>query len=146
MKERLSSIKEEEISNQNSKIFDELISTFNLNYIGNINIQSKNILQFINIIETILIQAYKRILFYKMKTIYIVNKMDKILVNNANKKIIIHKKNKSSNQIYNKKFRIKKIKQEKNKIEQNKIKKELWGKRVVELKKYLLLFVFRNNS
>lgn len=146
MKERLSSIKEEEISNQNSKIFDELISTFNLNYIGNINIQSKNILQFINIIETILIQAYKRILFYKMKTIYIVNKMDKILVNNANKKIIIHKKNKSSNQIYNKKFGIKKIKQEKNKIEQDKIPKELWGKRVIELKKYLLLFVLRNNS
>ena len=146
MKERLSSIKEEEILNQNSKIFDELISTFNLNYTGTINIKSKNILQFINIIETILIQAYKRILFYKMKTIYIVNKMDKILVNNANKKIIIHKKNKSSNQIYNKKLGIKKIKQEKNKIEQDKIPKELWGKRVIELKKYLLLFVLRNNS
>ena len=146
MKERLSSIKEEEISNQNSKIFDELISTFNLNYTGTINIKSKNILQFINIIETILIQAYKRILFYKMKTIYIVNKMDKILVNNAKKKIIIHKKNKSSNQIYNKKFGLKKIKQEKNKIEPDKIQKELWGKRVVELKKYLLLFVLRNNS
>ena len=43
MKERLSSIKEEEISNHNSKIFDELISAFNLNYTGSINIQLKYI-------------------------------------------------------------------------------------------------------
>ena len=75
IKQKLSSIKEEEISNPNSIKLQESVPFFNL---SNDKIKDNHkesiYLQFINIIETILINAYKRILFYRIKTINIVNK------------------------------------------------------------------------
>ena len=102
LNEQLSAIKEEDISNKNSKKFEDsikLIQSFDMNIIN----QKKDFIsQFINIIETILINYYKRILILKIKTINFVNKMNSILSNKNNKKIIIHKKNKST-QIYKRK-------------------------------------------
>ena len=98
MKQRLSSIKEEELSFQNSKLLEEYVTSFNLNNTNIKNNYEKNIImKFINTIETILISIYKRILFYRMKTINIVTKMNEIFFNNQ-KKNAVHRKNKS--QIY----------------------------------------------
>ena len=124
MKKGLSSIKEEEASYHNSKLLEEYVTSFNLNNTNIKNNFEKNILiKFINTIETILINIYKRILFYRMKTINIVTKMNEIFFNNQ-KKNTFHRKNKS--QIYVKKRGILKIQKEikatdnKNKIEQKK--------------------------
>jgi len=98
MKQRLSSIKEEELSFQNTKLLEEYVTSFNLNNTNIKNNYKKNIImKFINTIETILISIYKRILFYRMKTINIVTKMNEIFFNNQ-KKNAVHRKNKS--QIY----------------------------------------------
>jgi hypothetical protein len=149
-KKLLSSIKEEEISNQNSRFLDESATPFFLNNINEDNHSKEQfILQFINIIETILIHIYKRILFFRIKTINIVNKMDEILFNNK-KKNIKHNKTKSS-QIYSKKLGIKiqkKIKNEENqsgsKIKNIQIKR--WIKRINEFKKILIFYVLNKNK
>ena len=124
MKQILSSIKEEEVSFHNSKIIEEYVTSFDINNTNIKNNFEKNIiLKFINTIETILIHIYKRILFYRMKTINIVTKMNEIFFNNQ-KKNAVHRKNKS--QIYVRKRGILKSQKEiktlenKNKIDQKK--------------------------
>ena len=118
-KQILSSIKEEEVSNQNSKIIDEGIISFNISNNCDIKNQKEaNILKFINILEAILIHIYKRILLIRMKTINIVNKIEKILFNSENKKNINHNKNKSCS-VYIKKFGIKAKKEINNKDNKN---------------------------
>ena len=150
-KKLLSSIKEEETSNQNSRILDESSTPFNLDNINEENNSKELIMsQFINIIETILIHIYKRILFFRIKTINIVNKMDKILFNNDKKKNIYHKKNKST-QIYSKKLGIKvqkKIKNEENKSgsKPKKIQMERWIKRINELRQILIFYALNKND
>ena len=147
----LSSIKEEEMSNQNSKILDENINSFELNNINNfISHKEFIILQFINVMETILINIYKRIFLLRIKTIYIVKKMDEILFNNDKKKIIIQNKNKNE-QIYNKKLAIKvhrKIKGNYNKdeIEIQNIRIELWNKKIDDFKRFLILYSFNKKK
>ena len=150
-KKLLSSIKEEETSNQNSRILDESATPFNLDNINEENNSKELIIsQFINIIETILIHIYKRILFFRIKTINIVNKMDKILFNNDKKKNIYHKKNKST-QIYSKKLGIKvqkKIKNEENKSgsKPKKIQMERWIKRINVLRQILIFYALNKND
>ena len=149
-KKLLSSIKEEEISNQTSRFLDESATPFFLNNINEDN-HSKEliILQFINILETILIHIYKRILFFRIKTINIVNKMDEILFNNK-KKNIKYNKTKSS-QIYSKKLGIKIQKKIKNEANQSgsklkKIQIEHWIKRINEFKKILIFYALNKNN
>ena len=147
-KQLLSSIKEEEVSNQNSKILDENVTPFNLN--NSDQYKEVAISQFINMIETILIHIYKRILLYKMKTINIVNKMSAIFLTFDEKKKVSHRKNKSI-EIYNKKLGIKvrkKINKQENKngIEKTKIKIEHWNRRVNELKKFLIFYATNKNK
>ena len=150
-KKLLSSIKEEETSNLNSRILDESATPFNLDNINEENNSKELIIsQFINIIETILIHIYKRILFFRIKTINIVNKMDKILFNNDKKKNIYHKKNKST-QIYSKKLGIKvqkKIKNEENKSgsKPKKIQMERWIKRINVLRQILIFYALNKND
>ena len=150
-KQFLSSIKEEEFSNQNSKILDECVNSFILNNTNEvINNQKFLISQFINKIETMLIHIYKRILFYRMKTINIVNKMNQILFINVKKKIESNKKN-NSTQIYNRKLGIKvkkKIKnaESKNGIENIKIRREFWNKRVLGLRVFLILYAINKDE
>ena len=150
-KKLLSSIKEEEMSNQNSRILDESATPFILNNRKEENNSKELIIsQFINIVETILIHIYKRIFFFRIKTINIVNKMDVILFNNDKKKNIYHKKTKSS-QIYSKKLGIKvqkKIKNEENKTgsKPKKILTERWIKRINELRKIFIFYAFNKNN
>ena len=150
-KKLLSSIKEEEPSNQNSRILDESATPFNLNDINEENNSKELIIsQFINIIETILIHIYKRILFFRIKTINIINKMDEILFNNDKKKKIYHKKN-NSTQIYSKKLGIKvqkKIKNEENKsgFKPKKIQMECWIKRINKLRQILIFYALNKND
>ena len=74
IKVKLSSIKEEELSVHNSKIFDETdnIKTFDNN---------KNIKQFIEKVEKILIKKYKKNFFYKIKTIELIFKLNNVINN-----------------------------------------------------------------
>ena len=123
-KQILSSIKEEEVSIQNSKIMDECIVSFNLENISETNNQKEsNILQFINIIESILIHIYKRMLFIKMKTINMVNKIEKILFNNDKKKNTNQIKNQGCS-VYTKKLGIKVQKKIKNNENINQIEQK----------------------
>jgi len=151
IKQKLSSIKEEEISNPNSIKLQESVPFFNL---SNDKIKDNHkepiYLQFINIIETILINAYKRILFYRIKTINIVNKMNEILFNNDNNKIVIHKKIKNE-QIYNKKYGIKTQneilkKENKNGIEQKIRQIKDWNNKIKKLKNFLILYTLTHDK
>jgi hypothetical protein len=151
IKQKLSSIKEEEISNPNSIKLEEYVPFFNL---SNDKIKDNHkesiYLQFINIIETILINAYKRILFYRIKTINIVNKMNEILFNNDNNKIVIHKKIKNE-QIYNKKYGIKTQneilkKENKNGIEQKIRQIKDWNNKIKKLKNFLILYTLTHDK
>ena len=88
LKDKLTSIQEEDASVQNSRIYDET------------EVTHKKVLEFIEIINDSIIKKYKKNLLYRIKTIELVYKMNNIFNskenNNDNKDEIENKENKSN--------------------------------------------------
>ena len=130
-KNNLTSIKEEDISIHNSKIYDENDS------IKKKNNKDKALFDFIKIINDILIKCYKKYFIYKIKTNIFNHKINEIEDNNFN------------NKIYSKKIGFRK---NKNKVDKksegiyNKRNDEILDKKIISLRAKLIKYSIMKND
>jgi hypothetical protein len=130
-KNNLTSIKEEDISIHNSKIYDENDS------IKKKNNKDKALFDFIKIINDILIKRYKKYFIYKIKTNIFNHKINEIEDNNFN------------NKIYSKKIGFRK---NKNKVDKksegiyNKRNDEILDKKIISLRAKLIKYSIMKND
>jgi hypothetical protein len=130
-KNNLTSIKEEDISIHNSKIYDENDS------IKKKNNKDKALFDFIKIINDILIKCYKKYFIYKIKTNIFNHKINEIEDNNFN------------NKIYSKKIGFRK---NKNKVDKksegiyNKRNDEILDKKIISLRAKLIKYSIIKND
>ena len=130
-KNNLTSIKEEDISIHNSKIYDENDS------IKKKSNKDKALFDFIKIINDILIKCYKKYFIYKIKTNIFNHKINEIEDNNFN------------NKIYSKKIGFRKNKNKADKKSEgiyNKRNDEILDKKIISLRAKLIKYSIMKND